>query len=227
MGWGALSRAAAQGQSRYNGDFYNGVDELISGRNGKSNEESRSIGVFHKLPTNLQDSLLATAKETVEHTHRNHIKALTCQREYRAQKREDLQEKKATASQQKFKEASWLHQQYHSPRCWKTSKQACKEFKKLGSHTQQLKYTKEQILIRYLGLGWEKAYHPWLRDKYTFTAMELLEHLVNTVIPLETSETVPKEAPYHMPRIPDMKKMGITSSDVQNYYKNRLSQKIN
>ena len=55
MGWGALSRAAAQGQSRYNGDFYNGLDELISGRsrNGKSNEESRPIGVFHKLPTKL------------------------------------------------------------------------------------------------------------------------------------------------------------------------------
>ena len=218
MGRGALSRAAAQGQSRYNRDFYNGVDELISGRKRKSDEEPRPIGVFHKLPTKLQDSLLATAKETTEQTHRHHVEALKCQREYRAQKLKDLQDMQAKASQQKFKEASWLHQQYHSPRCWKTSKQACKEFKKLGSHTQQLKYTKEQILIRYLGLGWEKAYHPWSKDKYTFTATELLEHLVKTVIPLAKSEKVPNEAPYHMPRIPDMATLGTASSDVQNYY---------
>ena len=106
MGRGALSRAAAQGQSRYNGDFYNGVDDLVSGRKSKSEEESRPIGVFHKLPTKLQDSLLATAKETAEQTHRNHIEALRCQRAYRAQKRKDLQERQAAASQQKFKEAS-------------------------------------------------------------------------------------------------------------------------
>ena len=52
------------------------------------------------------------------------------------------------------------------------------------SEEQKLKVVKEQILIRYLGLGWEKAHHPQSQAGRTFTPDELFLQLINVVIPL-------------------------------------------
>ncbi len=57
----------------------------------------------------------------------------------------------------------YLHQQYNSLRYWKTRKEALKEFSKLKTKKDQYKLVKEKILIRYLGLGWPDAHHPWSR----------------------------------------------------------------
>ena len=219
MGRGALSRAAGQGQSRYNGDFTRDISSMVTGRKSKANEEALQLGVFHKLPEELQNSLIATAKSTQKITHRRHIEDMARQRAYRAQKRKDLQEKQIKSAENKFKEASWLYQQYHSPRCWKTSKIAFIEFNKLSSNARKLKYTKEQILIRYLGLGWVKAHHPWSKNDHCYSAVELLDHLVKIVIPLQKTETVPSEAPIHLPRVPDTLTLGTKSSGVELYYK--------
>jgi hypothetical protein len=219
MGRGALSRAAGQGQSRYNGDFTRDISSMVTGRKSKADEEALQLGVFHKLPEELQNSLIATAKSTQKITHRRHIEDMARQRAYRAQKRKDLQEKQIKSAENKFKEASWLYQQYHSPRCWKTSKIAFIEFNKLSSNARKLKYTKEQILIRYLGLGWVKAHHPWSKNDHCYSAVELLDHLVKIVIPLQKTETVPSEAPIHLPRVPDTLTLGTKSSGVELYYK--------
>jgi hypothetical protein len=48
---------------------------------------------------------------------------------------------------------SFLHQQFFSSHCWKKVQQALDEFGNLTSKKDQLEYVKEQILIRYLGLG--------------------------------------------------------------------------
>jgi hypothetical protein len=48
----------------------------------------------------------------------------------------------------------------------------------------------QQILIRYLGLGWEEAHHPWLKNKHQYTALELLKHLYEVVIPLQDVKEV-------------------------------------
>ena len=50
-----------------------------------------------------------------------------------------------------------------------------------------------QILIRYLGLGWEKAYHPWSRNKHVYTLTEHMEHFVKVVLPLANTEVVPDQ----------------------------------
>ena len=188
MGRGALSRAAGQSQSRYNGDMQSDIDSLVSGRKCKSEKVSKPLGAFHLLPQEMQDALIATAKETSADTHRSHVDALERQRQYREQKRKDLHMSLVKKSEKKFMEASWLHQQFHSPRCWNTAKKAMDEFGKLPSDAQKKKYTKEQILIRYIGLGWEEAYHPWSKGKHTYTAVELLEHLVKVVIPLSKTK---------------------------------------
>ncbi len=43
---------------------------------------------------------------------------------------------------------------------------------------------KEHILIRYLGLGWVEAHHPWSYKGHTYTAIELFEHFVKLGLPL-------------------------------------------
>ena len=66
--------------------------------------------------------------------------------------------------------------------------------------------------MRYLGLGLVDAWHPWSeKDHGTYTSAELLDHLVNKVIPLENSSTLPTEAPTTAPELPTFQKVGTVS----------------
>jgi hypothetical protein len=71
-------------------------------------------------------------------------------------------------------------------RCWRTVKQTRETFDKLKSEAQRLKAVKEQILIQKLG---------WSQSEYHYTSKELLQHLINVVIPLEIERGIPKAAP--------------------------------
>ena len=93
------------------------------------------------------------------------------------------------------------------------------EFNKLSSNARNLKYTKEKILICYLGLGWEKAHHPWSTNGHTYSDVELLDHLVTTVISLDKTEIVPLEAPIDLTRVQDMLQLGTKLSGVELFYK--------
>ena len=68
-------------------------------------------------------------------------------------------------------------------------------------------------------MGWEKAHHPWSKNGHTYSAVELLDHLVTTVIPLEKTEIVPLEAPIDLSRVPDMLQLGTKLSGVELFYK--------
>ena len=64
--------------------------------------------------------------------------------------------------------------------------------------------------MRYLGLGIEEAHHPWSENTRSFTSQELLDHLVDKVIPHEktinnTPENVPSQLPTSLilPSIPN------------------------
>ena len=52
-----------------------------------------------------------------------------------------------------------------------------------------------------------------------YSAVELLDHLVTTVIPLDKTQIVPSEAPTDLPRVPDMLQLGTNLSGVELYYK--------
>ena len=85
----------------------------------------------------------------------------------------------------------------------------------LCSETSRLAAVKEQILIRYSGLGWEQAYHPWSENGQLFSSRKLLKHLLNVVIPMEKEEDVPKEPPFVAPKMPEMKSLRAISDLVQ------------
>ena len=226
MGRGGLDRASGQGMVRFNHDYERACSHLVTGRKSKSEVEPTEVGLFHQLCQKLQDSLIATAKDQFELQHAEHITKLRQQKERKANKKEAARIAKFVSSRKKFKEASWLHQQYKSPRCWSTRKQALEEFNKLPSHTQQLKYVKEQILMRYLGCGWERAYHPWSKNGTTYTATELLEHLLKVVIPLSNTEDYPTDAPFEMPGLPVLPTLGTQTKDLECFEKSMENEKL-
>ena len=55
--------------------------------------------------------------------------------------------------------------------------------------------------MRYLGLVIEEAHHPWSENTRSFTFRELLDHLVDKVIPHEKAIILPTEAPSTAPTL--------------------------
>ena len=75
-------------------------------------------------------------------------------------------------------------------------------------------FVKEQIHIRYLGLGWVDAYHPWSKKEHMYQPADLLQHLINVTIPLADNEIVPSKAPVNLPTGPDTFTLGTKSADL-------------
>ena len=75
-------------------------------------------------------------------------------------------------------------------------------FEQLNTKKARLAAVKEQILIRYLGLGWVDAHHPWSKDGHTYSTAELMEHFVQVVLPLAETEVELDEAPLELPGLP-------------------------
>ena len=72
----------------------------------------------------------------------------------------------------------YIHEKYHSPCCWITLEVAAEFYSDLGSETAIIAAVKDQIIIRYLGLGWELAHHAWSEGGRTFSSEECYKHLV-------------------------------------------------
>ena len=157
-----LDNAAAMGQTRFNNDFGRNANKLVSGRKSKKAEdETRGIGGFHLLSEPMQNSLIAAAKKHRRRDRETFSTLCRQQRAAAAEKAKVAYDKKIAKAGDAFIGATYLYQQYHSSRCWKTVKQAWDELKKLRTKKDKLKFVKDQILMRYLGLGWVEAHHPW------------------------------------------------------------------
>ena len=207
-----LFSACGLGQTRYNGDMRRDLSRLVSGRKGKKKDTKVEVGIFHRLDEKLQDSLLRLCKKKAAKARKDFQRSLKRQREVKRKKKKIAQEKKLEAAQKDFITASYFWQQYDSPRCWKTAEEAMDNFENLKTKKDKFKYVKEQILIRYLGLAWKEAYHPWSKGGKTYQPSELLEHLINNVIPI--NRTPPAEPPVTLPRRKDHGTIGDDSADL-------------
>jgi len=206
-----LDHAAAVGQSRANNDFGRGHEALVTGRSAVGGKREREYGAFHTMPIELQQSIIQAGKESAKRMRKAHDDDLKIMNEEKSRKAEIAMEKKLDETQKEYIDAIECYEQYHSPRCWMTVEDAKNIYNALGSESARLKAVQEQILIRFLGLGWEKAHHPWSKDSVAFTSKQLLAHLMNVVIPLADVLKVPAEAPLKMPAPPPMKNLGTTS----------------
>ncbi len=166
------------------------------------------------MPEKLQDSLLAVAKKNGNKSRKQFNESLRRQCSARAEKAANAIAMKLKSLEKDLINMSYLHQQYFSPRCWKTVQQALDEFENQTSKKDNIECVKEQILIRFLGLGWEKAHHPWSKNRHQCTASELLKHLCEVVIPLQNVKEVPNQAPIKLPTRPDSFTLGTKSADL-------------
>ena len=73
------------------------------------------------------------------------------------------------------------------------------------------------MLIRYLGIGWLEAYHPWSQNGTDFSPEHLFKFLVDVVIPLKDEKDVPDEPPLDLPSPPDMPTLGTNSLDANGF----------
>jgi len=79
---------------------------------------------------------------------------------------------------------------------WKLVEQAKSIYLRLTSESAKLKAVREKILIRKLGFGWSDCGHKWSENGYHNTSKDLLDHLIKTVIPLESKcSRIPSEPP--------------------------------
>ena len=88
------------------------------------------------------------------------------------------------------------------------------EFEKIIAYSNKKKFVKEKILILHLGLGFEEAHHPWSRDRYEYSAVELLYHFVKVCLHNNKDKNIPKEATMEHPRLPDFPTLGMLMGDI-------------
>jgi hypothetical protein len=212
-----IDSAAGEGQTLANNDF-GGHEAMINGRAGSGGKLERVFGTFHSLSADLQESIIVTAKHGASKITKSHDVALTAQKEARLKKEEIAHRKKIDITQEEYIVAMEFWEQYHSPCCWTTASMAISVYNLLKSETARQNAVKEQILIRYLGLSWEEAHHPWSSQGVVFNSQHVLNHLIEKVLPLAQQHEVPSEPPINFPKPPDMMKLG-TESELAFVYK--------
>ena len=74
---------------------------------------------------------------------------------------------------------------------------------------------KDQILIRYLGLGWVEAYHAWSKNVVDYTPAYIFKFFTQVVLPLLTEKEVPPEPPVDLPAPPYIRLLGTDSCDAK------------
>ena len=109
------------------------------------------------MPVQIQDSLIVMCKKKARETHCLKTENLKIQAAKRLGKKNVLKGQQLVQTHAKFKDSLWIHQQFTSPRFWKTPKKAFGEFEKISSENKQRKFVKEQILIVHLVLRFEEA----------------------------------------------------------------------
>ena len=155
-----------------------------------NSNDDRDIGLFYQMHVQIQDSLIVMCKRKSRETHRVKTKNIKIQTEKQLGKNNALKYQHLVQTLGKFKDASWIHQQFTSPRFCKTPKKAFDEFEKISSENKQKKFVKEKMLIVHLCLWFEEAYHPWSKDGDDYTALQLIEKFVKVCLPITKTRKI-------------------------------------
>ena len=81
-----MKKAAGIGQFRFNGDFRRGKLPVTGRRSKKEDEKKPTVGFFHILPEQLQNSLLAMSKKMAKQNHSLFKQSIQKHREKRKEK---------------------------------------------------------------------------------------------------------------------------------------------
>lgn len=208
-----LTNAGGITQARVNGDFY---------RSKSKKGDDVVEGLFHQLPTEMKQSLFATAMEDAPVTIKADSEALARQRDSKRMKEEVLRQRGFMAAKENLVDAIVYHKMYGSLACWMTERAVDSELIKLGSKTAQLRHLKEQIKMRVLGLGWDQFQTTWSKNGIEKTPKELATHLKN-IIREGRSLEVPIEPPARLPTRKELPALGTVTQDVLDLDASRAS----
>ena len=98
----------------------------------------------------------------------------------------------------------------------------------LGQSTpEQLEAVKDRIQIRVIGFGWKDLHHPWSKNGADYTPEELLNHIINNIIPQQKHRRVPEAPPMSLSSRKKTKKLGTKTSDIEDLDKRFEDEKNN
>jgi len=164
---------------------------------------------------NAQISLIRFAKDHATKQRDKVDGYLKEQFQARMDKATEGRKKNLNIAMETYIDALFCLKLYHSPRRWRSAAQARREFAMLPSDARRLVVAKQQLLMYANGLEIEGAHHPWSKDKHTYTGYELLEWIINTVMPLakelDRKGQLPMEPTVRMKSLPAVPCLGTTS----------------
>jgi hypothetical protein len=85
----------------------------------------------------------------------------------------------------------------------------------MESHTKKLKAVKEQLQIRVIGFGWKDLHPPWSKDGKLYTADELFQYLLHTIIPQQSVRDIPVSPTMDLPSRKVTPWLGQRTADVE------------
>ena len=111
---------------------------------------------------------------------------------------------------------------YYSPACLETPRSIDTEVKKLKSDTARREELKEQIRIRWLGLGWDDCQHAWSAKEVDYSAKVLADHLKNHILKKNSKHWVPSKSPVDLPVRKFLPLLDMVTGDILRMDANRV-----
>ena len=162
----------------------------------------------------MKQSLLTYALSVAPTVRKEEKEALENQHEAKKQKQKILLEKQMLACKQEYADALTYIEMAHSPAFWSTKTMAKNQFKNPTSVSAKLNAVKEQIRIRVLGFGWKDLHHPWSKDGVAYTSQQLLDYLVDVILPEERKRGIPAKPQMNLPSRKNLPQLGGKTADV-------------
>ena len=117
------------------------------------------------------------AMEDAPENHQSNNNDMNRQRNMRQMKAELARDKVFKHAGDEFIEAFVYHRMWSSAACWKTIGAVIEGLKKLQYKKDKLGVLKDNIKIRYLGLGWDECKTQWSKVGVTLSIVDLTNRL--------------------------------------------------
>ena len=188
-----LDHAAGDGMLQTNGHIDRNVSQYIKKNRNDKSDEDETPSLFFQLPEELRITAMIAAKRGAPSLRKEHDVALKLQKEADLRRKRVEHEKNLENAKEEYIKAWDLIDIYHSERGWKKLSQARRIFNSISSEPTRLKAVKEQITIRVKGFGWKEAAHAWSKGGTAYDSLELMNHFVNVILPMEAKLGIPSE----------------------------------
>ena len=143
----------------------------------KKQQKAKKRGLYHGLPKELQVTLVMMCMEDSPATRKSNNDNLERSRLWRAQKEEMAKLKGLEDAEDEFIESLIYHKMWNSDACWKTSREVSEGLRRIKTKSGKYASLKDNIRIRWKGLGWMECETRWTVDGHELTVPELASRL--------------------------------------------------